>query len=235
MNSQKIIRELKQKGSKKKAQKSAYFFKTGKGEYGEGDRFWGVTVPEERIIAKANRDLKFTEIEKLLKHPFHEARLTGLFILVYKYEKTDDKPKKKIYNFYIRNLKAVNNWDLVDTTAPQIIGDYLERNKKEKKILYKLSESKNLWERRIAIVSTWYFIRKNDFTDTLKISEKLLKDKEDLIHKAVGWMLREVGKRNEKTLLKFLDKHVKRMPRTALRYSLERLSENKRKYYMSVK
>ena len=234
MTHKEIFSSLKKLGSAKKAKVSSRFFKTGKGEYGEGDKFLGLAVPEQRKIAKKNFEMNFSEISKLLENPFHEVRHTGLFILVYKYEKGDKILRKNIYNFYIKNLKAVNNWDLVDTTTPNIIGHYLWKNKKKRKVLYDFLKSKNLWKRRISILATFYFIKNNDLNDAIKIAEKLLKDKEDLIHKAVGWMLREIGKRDQKILENFLKKHVKIMPRTTLRYSIERLSGDKRKYYMSL-
>lgn len=234
MSSRRIFKELKKLGSAKKAKASSRFFKTGKGEYGEGDKFFGITVPEQRKIAKENVEISFTEISKLIKNPFHEARLTGLFILVYKYEKADYKLREKIYNFYIKNLSSVNNWDLVDTTTPNIVGHHLWENRKERKLLYKLAKSKNIWERRISILATFHFIRNNDFKDAIKIAEKLLEDKEDLIHKAVGWMLREIGKRDQKTMENFLKKYIEIMPRTTLRYAIERLPENKREYYMNL-
>jgi 3-methyladenine DNA glycosylase AlkD len=232
------------------------FFKTGPGQYGEGDIFLGLTVPQQRILAKKYETLDFPEIEFLLQSKVHEHRLTGLIILTYKYEriekikdkkekigdrkeKINDKKeselaKKQIFDFYLANSKRINNWDLVDVTAPRIVGNYLLDKPKERVILYKLASSKDLWEKRISIVSTYAFIRNNDFADTLKISEILLGDKNDLIHKAVGWMLREVGKKNEKVLKQFLNKHTKSMPRTALRYSIERLSAEDKAHYMKI-
>ena len=213
------------------------FFKTGKGQYGEGDIFWGITVPEQRKVAKEFIDISLNDIQELLIDPVHECRLTGLFILNYQYlklSKEDDvdsnKKMKNIFDLYIKNIRYINNWDLVDASSPNIIGAYLFD--KDRSLLYKLVKSKKLWERRISIVSTFYFIRKNDFSDTLKISELLLEDKHDLIHKAVGWMLREVGKRDEVVLHNFLKKHAHVMPRTALRYSIERLPDDFRRHYM---
>ncbi|MCC7570405.1 DNA alkylation repair protein [Candidatus Micrarchaeota archaeon] len=207
------------------------YFKTGKGEYGEGDIFIGVTVPNQRIIAKKYKDFSLSDVSKLLKSKIHEHRLTALFILVYKFKKSDEKTKKKIYNLYLKHTKYVNNWDLVDSSAHYIVGAYLFD--KDRTVLYGLAKSKNLWEKRISIISTYYFISKNDFKDTLKISEFLLHDTHDLIHKAVGWMLREIGKRNMETEEKFLLKHYKTMPRTMLRYAIEKFPEKKRKYYMA--
>ena len=221
---------------KNKAKLLAGFFKTGKGQYGEGDIFWGISVPDQRNVAKKFLDLSFIDLQYLLKNPVHECRLTALLILTYRYEKAQKennfKIKKEIYNFYLKNIKYINNWDLVDTSAPRILGEYLSLG--DRKILYKFAKSKNLWEKRISIISTLYFIKQKDFVDTLKISEILLSDKHDLIHKAVGWMLREVGKMDEQVLHVFLQKHIKNMPRTALRYSIERFSDESIKYYMSL-
>lgn len=227
-----IVRQLKSLGSPEKAKVSAGFFKCGKGEYGEGDRFLGVTVPQQRIIAKASRDLPFSEIETLLGNPYHEARLTGLLVLTYAFEKADEEKREAIFDFYLAHLSAVNNWDLVDVTAPNIIGGYLTEKKPARKILYRFAKSKNLWERRIAIVSTLAFIRNDDFGDTLSIAEMLLEDPHDLIHKATGWMLREMGKRDEKTLEKFLGTHAVAMPRTMLRYAIERFSPMERARFL---
>lgn len=227
-----IEKALKAKSDKEKAKLLARFFKTGKGEYGEGDIFWGLNVPTQRLIAKEFVGLSLSEIQKLLKNPVHECRLTALLILTYKYTKADENERKKIYEFYIKNTKYINNWDLVDTSCHKIVGAYL--CDKDRSILYKLAVSKNLWEKRIAIVSTFYFIGKKDFKDAIKIGEILLGDKHDLIHKAVGWMLREVGKREEKVLHDFLKKHTKNMPRTTLRYSIERLPLEFKKFYMKI-
>lgn len=237
-----VISKLSKLKNPIKAKILAGFFKTGKGEYGEGDIFWGINVPDQRKIAKEFVDLSNSYLEELLKSGVHEQRLTALLILTYQYEKFFDK-RKKIFDFYVKNIKYINNWDLVDVTAPRIIGEYLfdekvsaeAKVKKEggsRELLYKLVHSKKLWEKRIAIISTLYFIKQGGFSDTLKIAEILLKDKHDLIHKAVGWMLREVGKKDEVVLHNFLKKHSKEMPRTALRYSIERLPEEYRKHYL---
>ena len=222
--------ELKKFGNPEKAKIVSRFFKTGKGQYGEGDIFLGIVVPKTREIARKYIEIDLKEVEELLKSKIHEERLASLMILVEKYNKSDDKNKKLIAEFYIKNAKKVNNWDLVDLSAPKILGDYLFN--KDKSILYKLAKSENLWEKRISIVSTHAFIRNNQFSDTIKIAEILLNDKHDLIHKAVGWMLREMGKKDEKELTKFLDENYKKIPRTALRYSIERLDEKKKKFYM---
>ncbi|MBI5903301.1 MAG: DNA alkylation repair protein [Deltaproteobacteria bacterium] len=208
------------------------FFKTGKGEYAEGDQFIGVTVPAIRKVVRQFRDLPLSEAKKLLKSSIHEERLLALLILVHQYKNTDESFRKRIFNFYLSHLSYVNNWDLVDVSCRDIIGGYLEN--KNRKLLYQLAKSKRLWDRRVAIISTYFFIRKGDSEDTLKIASLLLKDKEDLIHKAVGWMLREVGKQNERILEDFLNEHSNVMPRTMLRYAIERLSEKKRQQFRSV-
>lgn len=230
---QKIKKEISQFASKERAEISSSFFKTGKGEYSEGDVFIGVRVPVLRKIAKKYDKMELKNLENLLKDKVHEYRFIALVILMNKYKKSDDSEKKKIYDFYLKNLENINNWDLVDISAPHIVGDYL--SDKNKDVLYKLTRSRNLWFRRVAIISTFAFIRKNDFNDCLKISEDLLDDKEDLIHKAVGWMLREVGNRDLKTEEEFLKKHYKKIPRTALRYAIEKFKEDKRQEYLKMK
>jgi 3-methyladenine DNA glycosylase AlkD len=209
------------------------FFKTGKGEYGEGDIFYGIKVPVQRKIAKQFNDLPPIELKILLSSNAHEERLIAALILVDQFKKGDEKKKKFIFDFYIKNRKGINNWDLVDLSAPKIIGEYLID--KEKDLLYKFATSKDLWDRRISIISTQTFIRERFFEDTLKISRILLNDKHDLIHKAVGWMLREVGNRDIKTEEEFLKKHYKTMPRTMLRYAIEKFPERKRKDYLKGK
>lgn len=215
-----------------KAKILSSFFKTGIGQYGEGDRFLGVTVPETRKVAKQFSDLNLQEIKKFLHDEFHEVRLCALLVLVHKFEKSKQKEEReKIFKFYFQNARYVNNWDLVDQTAPKIVGCFLFDKKRE--LLHKLAKSENLWEKRISIVSTFYFIYHGQSNDTYKITKILINDKHDLIQKAAGWMLREAGKRvSEKELLQFLDKHSKKMPRTMLRYAIERLPEKKRKYYL---
>lgn len=217
----------------KKAQGQARFFKTGKGEYGEGDKFLGVSVPTIRKVAKENSDLSFKELQKLIRSPFNDERSLALFILVEQFKKADEVEAEKIITFYLKHLLYVNNWNLVDGSAPYLLGEYLAD--KDRTLLYQLAKSYNLWERRVAIVSTWGLIRKGDCKDALKISEMLLGDKHDLIHKACGWMLREVGKKDEKLLFKFLDAHAAKMPRTMLRYAIERLPEKQRQSYLSIK
>ena len=226
-----VVKELKILGTKERAEAAKWFFKTGKGEYGYGDLFFGVTVPEQRKIAKKYKDISLEEVKKLLYHKVHECRLTGLLILVHKYK--DGKEKDEIVSFYLDNLKQVNNWDLVDSTAPYILGDYLLG--KDKKVLYRLASSKNLWERRVSIVTTLGFVNNNELEDALKLSKILLKDKHDLIHKAVGWVLREVGKKDVKKLEEFLKTNYDEIPRTTLRYAIERFEETKRKKYLKKK
>lgn len=230
MKAEQVKIELKKMTDRKRAAVSHRFFKTGPGEYGQGDLFLGVTVPDQRKIARKFTKLKYPEIKKLLLSSWHEHRLTGLLILIDQYEKADSADRKNIFNFYCRHLDSVNNWDLVDLSAPRIMGDYLIDQERE--ILYRLASSKNLWHRRISIVATLAFIRNNDFRDTLKITRMLLKDDQDLIHKAAGWMLREVAKRDLLTAKEFIDKYHSEMPRTMLRYALERLSSEERKYYL---
>ncbi|MEN6458207.1 MAG: DNA alkylation repair protein [Thermoguttaceae bacterium] len=209
----------------------ARFFKTGPGQYGEGDKFIGVKVPVTRKVAKEFTSLPLTEIECLLHSEIHEERLLALVILVGQFEKGDNAIKKQIYDLYLANTSYINNWDLVDLSAPQIVGGYLET--RSRKPLERLAKSKSLWERRISILATFHFIREGDFADTIRIAKMLLKDKEDLIHKAVGWMLREVGKRDVVVLEEFLGNHCRVMPRTMLRYAIERFPEGKRRGYMN--
>ncbi len=221
-----------------KAKLLSGFFKTGKGQYGEGDLFLGLTVPQQRSIAKQYLGISIDALMAFLKSPYHEFRLTALIILVYKYEDAtcanNQWVQKQIYEFYLKNIFAANNWDLVDVTCPRIIGAYLyTQSRLARKLLYRLARSKNLWEKRIAIISTAYFISKGEFDDTFAIAEILLHDDHDLIHKAVGWMLREVGKRNQAVEEKFLQQYAKVMPRTMLRYAIERFDEKERKSYLS--
>jgi len=228
-----ITKKLKEIGNKEKAKKHQRFFKTGPGEYGEGDIFVGVTVPELRKLAKEYKTIPLREVKQLLHSSIHEERLLSLFMLIHRYSKGDESEKKRIYELYLKNTKFVNNWDLVDCSAGYIVGAFLFN--KSKKPLYDLVKSDNLWERRISILSTFYFIKHNQFSDTLKISTILLSDKEDLIHKAVGWMLREVGKRDISVEEKFLKTHYKNMPRTMLRYTIEKFPESKRQRYLKGK
>ncbi len=233
MTAQEIQKHLRKFAGKEKAEVLRRFFKTGPGEYGEGDMFLGIVVPDIRKAAKEFQHTPLGEIKHLLKSPFHEERLLALLLLVRKYEMGDDVLKEKICALYLKSTKYVNNWDLVDLSAPNIVGNYLMD--KSRKPLEALAKSINLWRRRIAIMSTFAFIRRKEFSDTLKISKMLLSDEEDLIHKAVGWMLREVGKRDAAAEEKFLLGHYKSMPRTMLRYAIERFPESKRKKYLNGK
>jgi len=224
-----LRKELERLTDNKKASFLQRFFKTGKGEYGEGDIFVGLTVPQSRILAVKYKDLSFLEILELLKSKIHEERLIALLILVHRFKKNPDE-QKKIYNFYLQNTKYINNWDLVDLSSHKIIGEYLLD--KPKDILFELARSENLWERRIAMISTFSFIRDRKFDTSLKIAELLVKDKEDLIQKALGWMLREIGKKDLETEETFLKKYYKQMRRTALRYAIEKFPEEKRLSYL---
>lgn len=282
-----LIKELNQLANPEKAKNLARFFKTGQGEYGEGDIFLGITVPEQRALVKKYQNLNLNDCQKLLKSKIHEHRLVALLILVAKFKKfqkysiyqsslssprlrggvpqsgtegcinsTTPSPlrratppqrggevinksaqnqykiQQKIFNLYLKNAKYINNWDLVDLSAPNIVGNYLLD--KDRKILYRLANSKNLWQRRIAILATFEFIKNNQFDDSIKIAKILLNDNHDLIHKAVGWMLREIGKRDQKLLENFLNQHAHQMPRTMLRYSIEKFPEKKRLYYLKI-
>jgi 3-methyladenine DNA glycosylase AlkD len=230
LNVEDLKKQLRLFADVEKATHLQGFFKTGKGQYGEGDIFLGVIVPNTRIVAKKFVDLSFSEIKEILYSKIHEERLCALLLLVEKYKKADEKGKKEVYGFYIKNAKQANNWDLVDLSAPKIVGEYLLN--KDKKILYKFARSKNLWEKRIAIISTYTFIKNNKYKDTFKIAKILMNDKHDLIHKAVGWMLREIGKMSQKDEETFLFKYYKKMPRTMLRYAIEKFPEEKRLKYL---
>ncbi len=223
-----IKKELKNKADSKQAEILQRFFRTNKGEYGDGDIFLGIKVPTQREIAKKYLGMPLIKIQELLNSKIHEERFTGALILVYKYEQASEE-KANIVNFYLKNAKKFNNWDLVDLTAPKILGNFLIDKTFERKILYELAKSENLWEKRISIVSTFAFIKNNKFKETLEISEKLLGDGHDLIQKAVGWMLREVGKRNEEILKEFLKKHYEKISRITLRYAIEKFNEKERK------
>ena len=234
-NEAEIIRsELQSLSDPTKARVLARFFKTGPGDYGEGDRFYGVVVPKIRSVVKAHRKAPGREIRKLLRSQFHEERLTALLILVDQYQRGDDFQKSKIYDLYLASTAYINNWDLVDLTAQHIVGAYLEG--KETSVLSRLALSKSLWERRIAILATFHFIRLRDSREAFRIAELLLQDPHDLIHKAVGWMLREVGKRcSLKGECEFLDAHAAAMPRTMLRYAIERFPDKLRLHYLRGK
>lgn len=230
-----ILKEIKSKKDNIRVQILSRFFKTGHGQYGEGDVFLGLTVPMCRKIAKKYEGLSLKEIGSLLSNEIHEVRLIALFILIAKYQKSIEKDKKAIIDFYLKNTKYINNWDLVDLSAYKILGDYLLK-KKDKNILLKLAKSKNLWEQRISIISTFAFIKQGDSKWTFKISNMLINHKHDLIHKATGWMLREVGKRvSIKELCEFLESNIKNMPRTMLRYSIEKFPKEIRLEYLKRK
>jgi 3-methyladenine DNA glycosylase AlkD len=225
-----IIKRLKEMGDLERAAHSQRFFKTGKGEYAEGDKFLGIRVPDLRKCVKEYRDLPLEDALETLRSPLHEARLFALFLLVAKYSFKNNPEKEAIYQSYLEHTEYINNWDLVDCSAEHIVGAHLFNG--DKRPIYRLSHSKSLWERRIGIMSTFHFIKKNHFADTLVIAEMLLKDREDLIHKAVGWMLREVGKRDLGIEEGFLGKFYKVMPRTMLRYAIEKFPEAERQAYL---
>ena len=230
-----VLSELQSIGSLEKAVHLSRFFKTGPGQYGEGDRFLGVMVPYSRAIAKANKAMPLEEVQLLLESPWHEARLCALLILVYRFKerKITEEEREQIYSFYIKNARRCNNWDLVDLSCRDIVGEYLVD--KDRSILYRLADSENLWEQRIAIVATWAFIRRLDFNDTLALAERLMAHKHDLMHKAVGWMLREVGKKDRETLTNFLERNATQLPRTTLRYAIEHYPESQRQYFLKMK
>ena len=228
-----VKKRLKEFSNPEKAEFFPRFFKTGKGEYGEGDKFFGVTVPHQRKIAKEFREISLNEIKKLLYDPIHECRLTSLLILVHQFEKADPENRKEICRFYLDNIQQVNNWDLVDSSAHKIVGAFLETGSRKK--LYQLAKSKHLWSQRVAIIATLWFIKQNDFDDTLAISELLITHEHDLIHKAVSWMLREMGKQDEQLLISFLKSRYKKMPRTMLRYAIEKFDKPIRDRYLQGK
>lgn len=236
MSLQQLKTELNKLKNPEKAKLLQGFFKTGKGQYGEGDIFLGIMVPQSRLVAKKFKNLDLREVEELLHSKIHEERFVALCILVEQFEKNSEH-RKEIFDFYLANTKWINNWDLIDLTAPKIIGRYiLETGRKDKFIegkLVDLANSNDLWEKRIAILSTFYFIKNKRFAESLEIAKILLNDKHDLIHKAVGWMLREIGKRDLKVEEEFLKKYYKTMPRTMLRYAIERFTEDKKRFYMS--
>lgn len=228
-----LVKRTKKLYSQERAIHSKYFFKTWPGQYGEGDIFWGLSVPEMRQIAKEYVDLELKDVKVLIADKVHELRLIGLTILVEQYQKAKtDLERQKLYKFYLINRGGINNWDLVDLSVYKLMGDYLVRFPKERVILDKLIKSKNMWDRRLAMISTMAFIRNGESEIVTYLAEKLLLDKEDLMHKASGWMLRELGKRQPVKLLVFLDTHGSKMPRTMLRYAIERLSDSDRQHYL---
>ena len=233
MTAEDVKQKLKSLASPDVAKSSARFFKTGPGQYGEGDTFIGIKVPTLRTVSREFRSLPLEEVESLLNSPIHEERHLALMILVLQVTKCDAAHRRTAFDFYLENTKFINNWDLVDCSAPQVVGGYLLD--KSRRPLLELTKSQSLWERRIAIVSTQHFIRHDDFADTLAISHRLLRDGEDLIHKAAGWMLREVGKKAKAVLAEFLDQHGTVMPRTMLRYAIEHFSPDQRRAYLQRK
>ena len=230
MTVQQIQKRLKKLGNKKHAAVSQRFFKTGPGEYGEGDIFIGIRVPVLRELVKEYSDLSVEDAALLLRSQIHEERLLALLLLVRLFATGDEAAKSIIYGKYLENTEFVNNWDLVDSSAEHIVGAYLMN--RSKAVLYRLAESKDLWERRISIMSTFHFVKRHEFSETLKIAKMLLFDRQDLIHKATGWMLREIGKRNLQTEENFLKIHYSEMPRTMLRYAIEKFPEQKRQRYL---
>ena len=226
-----IIQAFRKEGSLKIAEHSSRFFKTGKGEYGEGDRFLGIRVPVVRRYAKKYKGASLSVVRKLLTSDFHEERLLSVILLVEKFKSGSAGDRTSIYEMYMNHTAYINNWDIIDTSAPHIVGTYLKDRSKRK--LYAFARSDSLWERRIAIMATFHYIRQNEFETALDISELLVHDTEDLIHKAVGWMLREIGKRDRVVEERFLEKHVKGMPRTMLRYAIEKFPEEKRQLYLA--
>lgn len=221
-----LLRELHRIANPDRAVAAKRFFKTGPGEYGEGDQFIGLTVPQVRRLAKSYRDLSLADTMRLLRSPIHEVRLLALIILVEKYRRADAAGRRRIHGLYLGSTRYINNWDLVDTSAEHIVGP------EPGAPLLRLAKSSSLWERRIAILATFHFIKRGEFVPTLRIARQLLHDEEDLIHKAVGWMLREVGKRNLPVLKKFLYAHYRRMPRTMLRYAIEKFPARTRLRYL---
>jgi len=230
MIAKEVVNALKLVATEERRKVNEWFFKTGKGEYGYGDIFLGVTAPDIRMIAKKfSQEISLQELTELIQSPIHEVRLCALIILVNKYNKEEPD---RIYHYYLKHLNSVNNWDLVDTSAPHIVGDYLYKKPGKSKILFEFARSENIWVRRISIVSTFIFIRNNEFNKTLEIAKLLLNDDHDLIHKAVGWMLREIYKRDKRIIKRFLRQNYALIPRTTLRYTIERMDKEERFLYL---
>lgn len=226
----KIVDEIKSFSTPEGAKRRASFFKTGRGEYAERDLFLGVDFPSLRKIAKKYfKTVSYADLQKMLENPYHEIRVGAVFILVLMFQHGSEEERKKIFDFYMENIRYINNWDLVDVSAPYIVGPVAFENES---VLFSLAKSCRLWEERVSVVATLYFIKQNRFDVTLSLGEYFLTHRHDLMHKAVGWMLREVGKKDEKVLCDFLDKHINQMPRTMLRYAIERFPEEKRKSYL---
>ena len=233
MDSVQIIERLKNYSNQEKVEVFKRFFKTSPGQYGHGDQFLGITVPKVReVVKEVYQQVELPEIGKLLASPDHEVRLAALIILTYKFPKSDLKMQKEIYKFYLKHRSKINNWDLVDLSADKILGVYLLDHPGKIEIMKRLSQSENLWDRRISVLATFAFIKKNKFDYTIYLAEKLLNDKHDLIQKSIGWLLREIGKRYLPVLLEFLDQHYRIMPRTMLRYAIEKLSSEQKLHYM---
>lgn len=237
LNAKQFIERIKARRSPEEAKKYLRYFKTGKGEYGEGDKFIGVRMGQVFALAKEFIDMPPSEINKLLESPIHEVRAGGCSIMGQqaRRKKSPESRRKELYDLYLRRHDRINNWDLVDLASYKVVGSYLFDFDKPRKVLYKLARSKDTWERRTAIVSTLYFIGKGDVADAFKIAELLLKDNQDLIHKATGWALRYAGDKDRKQLLGFLDKHAATMPRTALRYAIEKFDKEQRQHYLGMK
>ncbi len=235
MRSVDVQQALEKYANREKATFFGIFFKTGKAGYGEGDKFIGLTVPQVRQVAKNYKDLPLDEVGNLLKSEIHEHRLCALLILTYKFPKANEKEQREIYDFYLKNRKHVNNWDLVDASAYKIVGEYLVKHEDKYREIKELTKSEHLWSRRIAMVAMFSFIRKGQLDKPVEIAAILVNDEHDLMHKAVGWMLREIGKQDVRILRTFLDKHADTMPRTALRYAIERMEDKERKKYLEMK
>lgn len=233
-----VVKALKAMRDPEKAAFYPRFFKAGPGEYGEGDRFFGVTVPKQRALANKCRAVPLKQLKKLLDHGVHEVRLTGLLIMVDRYQRAlragDDSQAQAVVNLYLENLDRVNNWDLVDSSAHKILGPHLE-NQKDRSLLYDLAGSGHLWSQRVSIITTFHFIDRSDFKDALRLADVLLDHEHDLIHKAVGWVLREIGKKELPVMERFLKKRYRRMPRTMLRYAIEKLPQERRRAYLEGK
>lgn len=232
MTSQDVIDDLKLLANPERAALAGRYFKTGPGEYAEGDKFLGLTTPQVGTVIRKHLDLSLEELRKLIQSPIHEARTTALSIMVNRFLKGDTGTQKQIFDLYMQSTAWINNWDLVDISAPKIVSGFLQN--RDRSILYKLAESDSLWERRIAIMGTFGFIRNGQYEDTLKITKILLGDKHDLIHKATGWLLREVGKRDLALEEEFLKTHIRQLPRTTLRYAIEKFPEEKRQEYLKM-
>lgn len=228
-----LRREINAHADEQRAHLMQRYFKTGEGEYGHGDVFLGLSVPQIREIARRYWDLPLTDALRLLKSKIHEERFTALVLLVHKYQKGDDADKTRVFKQYLAHAKWINNWDLVDTSTPQIVGDWCWRHGEAQRLM-RLARSRDLWERRIGVLGTFTFIRNHDLKPALEVAEALLNDKHDLIHKAVGWMLREAHKRQAGPIHDFLDNHAHRMPRVMLRYAIEKMSNNERRHYLSI-